>query len=812
MGTSHLGRRCARGVAVALGASLVTVLYAEPDRRPAAPPPAGSVTQAESFEQLTLETIARDPAEWIGASPTQVRWSEDGESIYFMWNPEAADVPDLYVIARDGGTPAKVPLEDRRFVPAVSGERNRAGTLKVYQAYGDIFLAGSDGTSTQLTDTEAAERNPRFTFDQLAVTFERDQNLFWLTLEDGRVQQVTSFRTGPDPDAEPDGTELQEYLKQQQLDLFEYVRKSDRLDEERKQRERLERGKRPQPHYLKDGQRVSDLQLSPDAQVVTFILADRSDARQGHVVDMPKYVTESGFVEMQTLSRGTGARRVKAGEPVVSYALGAVRVSDGAITWIEHGQADRPVNFSPPVWSHDGQRAVAWTGAVDHKDAWLLLFDPASGTSQAIVHEHDEAWVRGFRTGRLSQGDSITYGWMPDDERVFFLSERDGYYHLYVAGLEGGEPVQLTRGAFGLIDLRMSKDHLRWYFVSNEVHPGEHQLYSMPLEGGQRTRLTHEVGWYTYRLSPDETRVALTYSNQTSPADLFVMPNQAGARATQLTRSVTEEFRRYEWQANEIVTFDDGEGHTIYADLYVPERVHPLRPAVIYVHGAGWAQGVYRRWSGMRPFLHYLVQEGYVVMSVDYRGSRGYGRDFRTGIYRHMGDTEIKSGLAAVEYLVAEQRVDRSRIGLFGGSYGGFYTLMAMFKYPGVFAAGAVRAPVTDWAHYNHGYTTRILNSPYDDTMAYERSSPIYLAEGLQDHLLIQHGVQDNNVHFQDSVRLAQRLLELKKENWEIMIYPIEAHSLRGEEYNRLDVMRRRVKLFDRVLKAPRQSATSRGQ
>ena len=151
--------------------------------------------------------------------------------------------------------------------------------------------------------------------------------------------------------------------------------------------------------------------------------------------------------------------------------------------------------------------------------------------------------------------------------------------------------------------------------------------------------------------------------------------------------------------------------------------------------------------------------------------------------------------------LVDKYDVSPGRIGLYGGSYGGFITLMAMFNEPDVFTAGAGLRSVTDWAHYNHGYTTRILNNPYDDNEAYERSSPIYLADGLRDHLLIQHGVHDDNVHFQDSVRLAQRLLELKKDNWEIMIYPVEAHSLRNEEYNRLDVMRRRVKLFNRVLK-----------
>jgi dipeptidyl aminopeptidase/acylaminoacyl peptidase len=194
------------------------------------------------------------------------------------------------------------------------------------------------------------------------------------------------------------------------------------------------------------------------------------------------------------------------------------------------------------------------------------------------------------------------------------------------------------------------------------------------------------------------------------------------------------------------------------------------------------------------------------VMNLDYRGSRGYGRDFRTGIYRQMGETEIKSALAAVEVLVKQYNVDRSRIGIYGASYGGFFTLMALFKHPGVFAAGAAHAPVTDWAHYNHGYTTRILNNPFDDSQAYEQSSPIYFAEGLKDHLLITHGVQDDNVHFQDSVRLAQRLMELRKDNWDLIPYPVEPHGFQ-QDYSRLDELRRRVKLFDRVLKGPRQAS-----
>ena len=756
---------------------------------------------AVAQEPLTLEGIARDTAEWIGTSPSDVAWSEDGRSIYFMWNPEANDDPDLYVVTREGGQPEKIPLDRRRFIPTNAGERNRSGSLKVYEAYGDIYVfTVATGEARQLTDTEAGERNPRFTYDQTAVTFERGQNLFLVPLDKGGARQLTNFKAGKDPDEELEGTKLQEYMKDQQTELFEYIRESERLEKERKAREKEGRGPRVDPYYLGD-RRVSDLALSPDEKFVTFIEADGSSAEKGRVVDMPEYVTESGFVEMRSLTRGSDYRRVKAGEPVDSYRLGVMKTADGTIQWIDHGQKDRAVNFNAPVWSHDGSKAVAWAGSVDHKDAWLLLLDLGEGTSRGVVHEHDDAWVRGFRTGRFNPSDDLAYGFMPDNESVYFMSERDGFFHLYVSDLEGGEPKQLTRGPFEIAELNMSHDKTTWYFTSTEVHPGERQLYSMPVQGGERTRMTDESGWFGYTLSPDDKYLALTYGTATSPDDLFVMPNRPGASMKQLTVSTTEEFRRHPWRTSEIVTFDDGEGHTIYADLWKPEKPHPSRAAIIRVHGAGWAQGVYRRWSGMTPFYHYLLQEGYTVLNLDYRGSRGYGRDFRTGIYRHMGETEIESALAAVEYLVEHCNVDRKRIGLFGGSYGGFFTLMALFKYPGVFAAGAVRAPVTDWAHYNHGYTTRILNNPFDDTEAYERSSPIYWADGFQDHLLIQHGVEDDNVHFQDSVRLAQRLLELRKDNWEIMIYPIEAHSLNNEEYNRLDVLRRRVKLFNRVLK-----------
>jgi dipeptidyl aminopeptidase/acylaminoacyl peptidase len=187
-------------------------------------------------------------------------------------------------------------------------------------------------------------------------------------------------------------------------------------------------------------------------------------------------------------------------------------------------------------------------------------------------------------------------------------------------------------------------------------------------------------------------------------------------------------------------------------------------------------------------------------MDVDYRASSGYGRDWRTAIYRHMGGKDLDDQVDAARWLVSEQGIDSKRIGIYGGSYGGFITLMAMFTQPDVFAAGAALRPVTDWAHYNHGYTSNILNVPQKDAEAYKQSSPIYFAQGLKGALLICHGMVDVNVHFQDTVRLVQRLIELRKTNWELAVFPVEDHGF-VEPTSWADEYKRIYKLFETSLK-----------
>jgi dipeptidyl aminopeptidase/acylaminoacyl peptidase len=560
---------------------------------------------------------------------------------------------------------------------------------------------------------------------------------------------------------------------------------------------------------------VFSLELSPDRKYVTFVLTDRSEASKAKVPEMPKYVTKSGYVETERLSSQIGGMgRVKVGAAQAQQKLGVMNTADGKIAYIDMGLplvADKksreyrfqfisptgpggPFGGSAVIWSDDGQSAFCILHAQDNKDRWIVLLDVPNAKAKILDSEHDEAWI-------LSTGP---YGWLADNKSIWFRSERDGYFHIYMLSISDGKVKALTSGKWEVTEVQLSNDKTKFYLTTSEIHPGERHFYWMPANGGPLNRITSNEGIYSVTLSPDEKWLAVNFTSPDIPADLYLMANKPGATIKRLTDSYTDEFKAYRWQNFEVVTIPDADNNMLYARLYKPETQDPRRPAVIYVHGAGYAQSVFRNWGGFgtTPFFNVLLQAGYTVLDLDYRGSSGYGRDCRTAIYRNMGGKDIDSAVAAAKWLVANQGIDPRRVGIYGGSYGGFFTLMALFKHPGVFAAGAALYPVTDWMHYNHPYTSNILNLPYEDEEAYRQSSPIYYANGLQDRLLILHGMHDQNVHYQDTIRLVQRLIELKKSGWELATMPVEDHGWRNE-FSRLDSYRRILALFEEVLKRP---------
>jgi dipeptidyl aminopeptidase/acylaminoacyl peptidase len=343
--------------------------------------------------------------------------------------------------------------------------------------------------------------------------------------------------------------------------------------------------------------------------------------------------------------------------------------------------------------------------------------------------------------------------------------------------------------------------------TTTEVHPGERHFYTLPVDGGTPTKITSMTGGNEVTVAPNEKSIALIHSYSTKPPELHVMPFAANAKAVQVTTTPIDEWRNFKWIDPKVITYKGRDGVDVYARLFTPEMIgarrDPKKPAVVFVHGAGYLQNAHKYWSTYyREFMFHniLASRGYVVLDPDYRASSGYGRDWRTAIYRHMGGHDLNDVVDGAKFLVQTERVDPKRIGVYGGSYGGFITLMAMFTTPDVFAAGAALRPVTDWSHYNHGYTSNILNVPQVDPEAYRKSSPIFFAEGLKGRLLILHGMVDTNVFFQDSVRLVQRLIELRKENWEIAPYPVENHGF-TEETSWADEYKRILRLFEETLR-----------
>ncbi|UYZ58823.1 prolyl oligopeptidase family serine peptidase [Hymenobacter latericus] len=775
---------------------------------------------------LTVEKIMREPAQWLGGLPSAQYWSEDGKRIYFQWNPERARRDSLYYTTPDGKAPRKVSLAEQRQLPSARGDYDAAHTLKVYEKDGDIYLLElKSGKTRRITNTAEREMEPEFALQGKAVSYTRNGNLFTWDPATGETTQRTDFRRGQRPPG-PSTDKSEKYLRAQQLALFQVIKQR---EQDREARERLQKALaklRPKPIYL-GNQTVENLRLSPDGRYVTYSLVQAPT--NDKVAIVPAFVTASGFTEDINT-------RNKVGAPQTAYELGIYDIGRDTTFVLGYKELkgldeqpayrkeyalkakapvpaegdkangkDKPATElrrvipHGPYWNDSGQRAFLVMRSTDNKDRWIVSLDPATQKIALLDRQRDEAWINGPGIGY----EAGNVGWMPDGRRMYFQSEETGYSHLYTVDAVSGQKKALTSGNFEVQQAKLSRDKKTWYLTANKSHPGEQHFYRMPAEGGQLTQITTQSGAHEVVLSPDEKTLAVRYSYANKPWELYVMDNKPGAKMRQLTRSTTKEFESYKWREPEVITYKAQDGALVHARLYRPAQQDPTRPAVIFVHGAGYLQNAHKWWSQyFREYMFHnlLADRGYTVLDVDYRGSAGYGRDWRTGIYRYMGGKDLSDHVDGAKLLVEKYNVDPQRIGIYGGSYGGFITLMAMFTQPEVFKSGAALRSVTDWAHYNHGYTDNILNEPYNDSVAYARSSPINYAEGLKGNLLMCHGMVDTNVHFQDIVRLTQRLIELGKDNWELAVYPVEDHGF-VEPSSWTDEYKRILKLFETTLR-----------
>ncbi len=767
--------------------------------------PASIVAQgAARAPELTIPWMMRGP-ELYGREPQRVHFTSDGAWIYFEWLPPGTDwrtESELYrVRAAAGAKPELVPKAQRDSVGPLleDGDLSRDRTQRVVSYEGDLYLVNlRSSIARRLTQTPTIERAPAFSADAKRVFFVRDgSNIMAMDLDTPRIEQLTDIRPAPAPPTPPKLDAQRSQLETQQKELFEVVRDEVTRDSIAKAERDAELARYPKILYLNPNERVTQLSVSPNGRTLLFTTTISTNNAKQTVV--PKFVTLSGYTEDLLV-------RTKVGDVLGGGRAGVMELPSGRVRWLHAIPGDTTAIPSITAllgWNDAGTQALLFAEQRDFKARYIQRVDADSARLTTLDVLRDSAWVGGpcYPCG----------GWLPGNGGAWFVSEADGYAHLYTINADGADRRQLTKGKFEVLDAQLSGDRSAFELHTSEVSPFERHFYRLPLAGGAATRITTTVGGHTVTVSPDGRTIADVFSTANRPPELFVGPYRAGATLAQLTTSPTAEWLAYPWRVPEIVKVPASDGVEVPARIYKPQDMHatPNGAAVIFVHGAGYLHNVHNYWSSYSReymFNHFLASKGYVVLDIDYRASAGYGRDWRTAIYRWMGGRDLQDQVDGSRYLQKTFGINPERIGIYGGSYGGFMTLMALFNAPKEFGAGAALRSVTDWAHYNHGYTARILNQPQQDTLAYRRSSPIFFAQGLEDPLLMAHGMVDTNVHFQDIVRLTERFIELGKTGWDLAVYPVENHGfVRPSSWT--DEYRRIFDLFETNLTAQRAQA-----
>ncbi len=774
--------------------------------------------------EITLETIMADP-DWIGSAPESAFWSDDSQYIHYEQKREGEIIRDRYRVSLAGEIAPIAPG-----IPTTSNSSrayNADRSAVVWIEQGDVFWRSlPNGNVQQLTRSAEAERDAQFVLGSNAITYQSDAGFMLHELQSGAVVQLTNFQFADDPDKAESFDTLRENQRRIYESVVEDARRRDARDAHSKS-QRISGGfSAPEPFYLGKSVELVYAVLSPSADQVLLITRPKDHDRGKRGV-MPNYMTESGYTETRSLRPRVGRNEPPAHTvwlfDVDDAALTKLDFSDidgmdedpleslreDALSWhVEHGADEEAVSkllkapdersfgIEGAAWSPDASRVALQLHSRDNKDRWLVSVDPDEPNPRLIERLTDEAWIN------YAHND---FGWMPDSRTLWYLSEADGYSQLYTRAIDERRAKQLTKGQFVVEEPVLGPEGEFVYFRANREQPSTWEIHRVPVSGGAIETLTDLGGVNHFNLSPSGERILVIHSEFDRHEDLFAVDVDSAPRAQRLTDTVSDAFKAIDWVIPEIVAVPSTHvDQPIYSKLYLPEDYDPAKsyPAVMFVHGAGYTQNAHAGWPYyFREFMFHtlLAQQGVIVIDMDYRASKGYGRDWRTAIYREMGLPELEDFQDGVQYLVDNYNVDPGRVGVYGGSYGGFMTFMALFRDPDLFAAGAALRPVVDWAHYNHGYTSNILNTPLVDPVAFEKSSPIFFAEGLESPLLIAAGMQDDNVFFQDSVLLVQRLLELQKEDFEIAIYPLDPHGFTHAD-SWLDEYRRILKLMQRYV------------
>ena len=737
-------------------------------------------------QTLTVKDIMREPSV-AGMRPDSEKLSPDGKRVVYAWNAEGREPRNLYIVDSDGKNARLLVNAEQNFeprTPAPESKLNYGLTVR------DEFL-------------KAREKNLggiEFSPDSKRILFLQNTDIYALDLENGDAKPRRITRT--------QGVEAgARWLSN---DAILYASAGNYYVLNLKETSLTQVTKEANPAAFLT---VFNVNPTKDGRLVAYVLSDGSRQR---ALFVPNYLDE--FVQTPAFRRGFTDQKI------------FVTLTDGS--------REKPFEVSLPKAEGVGYiRGLRWAAdnsslVVDRIDKDLkrrqlyFIHDVGSKAEQIILvtEETDAKWIAPL-SGLVEPNPN-------DDAQILFGSERDGYNHLYLATLERAakepnptgeirqenpsdagfttkvEIRQLTSGAWQVEWAKWTEGENEFVFSSTEENTAERQFYEYVVDRNLKTPIFYRQNGMrnSPQLAIESGRPVLLYefSKWNAPVELFtisVCPRCRGnSEPRQLTKSTPEAFLKMKWNAPEFVPIPTRDGKVVRSKVYTPANFDKKRkyPLVVFVHGAGYLQNTINGWNNYyREFMfnEMLTEKGYVVVDIDYRGSAGYGRDWRTDVHDFLGGKDYDDHLDAIDFMVKNYAVDAKRVGVYGGSYGGFMAGMLIARAPDKVAAAAALRPVFDWKNYYYSspvYTTERLGFPDKNPEAYKRSSPIAYAENLRKPLLILHGLVDDNVPAQDSMQMIEKLMRLEKTQYfEAMLYPSENHGFTRpsswtDEYERI--------------------------
>jgi dipeptidyl-peptidase-4 len=690
---------------------------------------------------IPLERVFSSPA-LSGPTPREARISPDGHYVTLLKNrPEDKERYDLWAI--DTATGSERMLVDSKKVGSggtiseeekMRRERARIAGTKGITQYGwapdshsilmpidgDLFLATLDGNVRRLTNTAATEIDPKVSETGRYLSFLRDHNLYVMDAASGQEHPLTTDGGGTL------SWGAAEFVAQEELgrDTGQWWSPGDR--------------------YIA----VARVDESP-VQIVkrAAIGASGTDLIEQRY---PAAGTRNAIVDLYVMTPD--------GQSKVKVDLGS----------------DPDYYLARVDWAKDGRSLYVQRLSRDQKRLDMLRIDPATGHGDVLFSETSPTWV------------NLTDNFKPlKDGSFIWSSERSGYSHLY--RWKNGKWTQLTRGDWAVdkvagIDEKMR----RVYFTGTVETPLEQQLYWVRYDRASAPVRVTEKGWYNNAvMDKAATHALVTRSNIAQPSQTY-LADRTGKRLAWVEENALKPSHPYAPYLDShrkpvFGSITGPDGSKLYYRMLMP-RLEPGKryPVFFYVYGGPHGQQVTDAWYSQLPLHEALADRGWIVFTLDNRGTNRRGTKFESAVYRDMGDAEVQDQLAGVEWLKRQAFVDARKIAVMGWSYGGYMTLKLLEKAPGVFAAGAAVAPVTKWELYDTAYTERYLGNPALDAKPYETSGALADAVKIRDPLLLVHGMSDDNVVFQNSTELYARLQQ-SKHPFEMMAYPGATHAIAGE-------------------------------